>query len=69
MLAILGATSVACGIGFIIWLISGGGLTIPEVAFMLAISGPLLAFGGHCLDTVFLARTNSHSSGKTPLLI
>ena len=57
MLATLGATAVSCGIGFIAWMVYGGGLTIAGVVLMIVIGGALLAFGAHCLDTVFLARS------------
>ena len=57
MLAILGAITLSCGIGFIVWLIRGGGLTLGGIVFMIVIGGPLLAFGAHCLDTVFRAKS------------
>jgi hypothetical protein len=57
MLAILGATAVSCGIYFTVYIIGGGGVTIAGIVVTIVIGGPLLAFGAHCLDIVFLART------------
>ena len=57
MLATLGATAVVGGIGFIVWMVGGGGLTIAGVVFTIVVGGVLLAFGAHCLDIVFLARS------------
>lgn len=65
MLAILGAAAISGGIGFIVYIIGGGGVTIAGIVLAIVIGGPLLAFGAHCLDTVFLARSEyllSHSN-------
>ncbi len=57
LLAILGAAVLACGLGFIFWMVGGGGLTIAGWGLTIVVGGALLLFGAHCLDTVFLAKT------------
>lgn len=57
VLAMLGTAAVAGGLGFIFWMVGGGELTIAGMVLTIAVGGTLLVFGAHCLDTVFLAKS------------
>jgi len=56
MLSLLGGACLAAGAWGAYWLLSGGGLTLAGVVLLVLVPGGLMAFGVHCLDTVFWAR-------------
>lgn len=56
VLGLLGGACIAAGAWGAYWLLSGGGLTLAGVVLLVLVPGGLVAFGAHCLDTVFWAR-------------
>lgn len=64
VLGALGWISLLSGAWFAYWMLSEGEITVAGAILLLLVSGSLVAFGAHCLDIVFRARTeyvmNSH---------